>query len=117
MLHLVPSNHGTVTITIARDNSGVIDSPEAMLLAFAPRALQMSLCIYFAGLQVGERENGQVQRNGRNNVAPPSNQDLTLGRIVMATRRALLASAALSPSATCPRHGAGGDAGCPDPGA
>jgi hypothetical protein len=54
MLHLVPSNHEDVTITIARDNSGVIDSPEAMLLAFAPRALQMSLCIYFAGLQVGE---------------------------------------------------------------
>jgi len=53
-LHLAPPNQEDVTISVARDNSGVIDTPEAMLLAFAPRGLQMSLCIYFAGLQVGE---------------------------------------------------------------
>jgi hypothetical protein len=53
-LHLIPSNEEDVTITVERDDSGVIDSPEAMLLALVPRGLHMSLCSYFAGLKVAE---------------------------------------------------------------
>jgi hypothetical protein len=50
VLHLVPINESAVTIRIERDLSGIIDSPEAMLLAFGPRGLHSSLCGYFAAL-------------------------------------------------------------------
>ena len=53
-LNLMPSNREGATITLERDISGVIDSPEALLLAFAPSALQMSLCHYFAGITVSD---------------------------------------------------------------
>jgi hypothetical protein len=53
-LNLLPSDQEGATVTLERDTSGVIDSPEAMLLAFAPSALQMSLCHYFAGITAGE---------------------------------------------------------------
>jgi hypothetical protein len=51
-LHLIPSNEEDVTITVERDSSGLIDSPEAVLLAYAARGLHTSLCNYFAGLKV-----------------------------------------------------------------
>jgi hypothetical protein len=51
-LHLVPSNEKDVTISVERDSSGVIETPESVLLAYAPRGLHSSLCSYFAGLEV-----------------------------------------------------------------
>jgi hypothetical protein len=51
-LRLIRSDEKDVTITVDRDGSGLIDSPEALLLAYAPRGLHMSLCSYFAGLKV-----------------------------------------------------------------
>ncbi|MFL5758915.1 MAG: hypothetical protein ACJ789_04205 [Thermomicrobiales bacterium] len=49
-LHLVTSNEEDFIVTVDRDRPGVIDTPEAMLLAYAPRGLHVSLCSYFAGL-------------------------------------------------------------------
>jgi hypothetical protein len=50
VLHLAPSDRDDVTVTVARDTSGLIDDPEAMLLAYGPRGLHTRLCHFFAGL-------------------------------------------------------------------
>jgi hypothetical protein len=52
VLHLAPSDRDDVTVTVDRDNSGLIDNPETMLLAYAPRGLHTSLCGFFAGLKI-----------------------------------------------------------------
>jgi hypothetical protein len=51
-LHLAPVGQEKITVTVDRDDSGPIDSPEALLLAYASRGLNTSLCSYFAGLKV-----------------------------------------------------------------
>jgi hypothetical protein len=50
-LRLVLANEEDVTVTVDHDRPGMIDTPEAVLLAYAPRGLQTSLCSYFAGLK------------------------------------------------------------------
>jgi hypothetical protein len=52
VLHLTPTNSDEVYITVDRDKSGLIDNPVAVLLAYAPRGLHLSLCSFFAGLKV-----------------------------------------------------------------
>jgi hypothetical protein len=49
-LRLVPSHGRASTVKIDRDTSAMIDSPEGVLLAYAPRGLNMSLCDYFAAM-------------------------------------------------------------------
>jgi hypothetical protein len=50
VLHLAPTDQDDVTVTVDRDTSGLIDNPEAMLLAYGPRGLHTRLCHFFAGL-------------------------------------------------------------------
>jgi hypothetical protein len=50
VLHLVPSHGSAITVKVDRSSSTALDSPEVMLLAFAPQGLHTSLCGYFAGL-------------------------------------------------------------------
>jgi hypothetical protein len=52
VLNLLPAGGEAITVKVDRARSPAIDSPEAVLLAYAPRGLHMSLCSYFTSLEL-----------------------------------------------------------------